>query len=135
MLKWLFLLPLLAFGDPWLLYYFWSALGFYGQLVVLLIYPLVGTIVVRTRRTKQDEQSVLTVGLVRVAARILLWYPGLICKLLALPLLIPAVERGFAIFVMRQIHARFFGDMNIGIDANGRVQPGGLKQARGRVVK
>jgi UPF0716 family protein affecting phage T7 exclusion len=135
MLKWLWLLPLLAFGDPWLLYYSWSALGFYGQVAVLLVYPLIGTFIVRSRTTDPGDSAALAMGIVRIAARILMWYPGLICKTLALPFLIPAFERRFSIFIVRQIHARFFGDLNVNLDADGRLQPGDLKPARGRVVK
>ena len=71
----------------------------------------------------------------RLVTRVLVWYPGLLCKLLSALLLVPAIERGLAALVLRKIQAHFLGGLNLNQTVGGPLPPGSLKPARGRVVK
>jgi UPF0716 family protein affecting phage T7 exclusion len=91
--------------------------------------------IVRSRSNPPDDPLVLTLRVVRLAVRIMLWYPGLLCKIISALLLIPALEKGLSALILRRIHTHFLGGLNVNPGAAGPRDPKGLKPARGRVVK
>ncbi len=145
MFKLLFVLPVIAFVDPFLLYWMWPHLNFSVQLAALIIFPLVVTILLRSKPISEGE---LFVRPIRFGTRVAAWYPGPISKVLSLLLIVPAIERGvirwatdqFQQHILRGIAPASNGTPGAKTKADSfsaAPRPGddNLKRARGRVVE
>lgn len=142
MFKLLFVLPLIALADPFLLYWMWPSLSFGVQIGMLIVFPLAVTFYTRSRPIADGE---LFTRPIRFATRVAAWYPGPMSKILALLMVIPSVERLVIRLATERFQQHILRGINTGVPT---AQPAPkpfskaslpnddkLKRARGRVIE
>lgn len=142
MFKWLLVLPLIAFVDPFLLYWMWPHLNLWVQVGALIVYPLLASLYSRSRPTQEGD---IFTRPIRIGARIAAWYPGPISKLLSLLLISAPFERALTRWLTQRFQQHILRGINTGTPRNApgappftaAPEPGDekLKRARGRVVE
>src|SRR4051812_18245557 len=96
MFKLLFIIPLIALVDPFLLFYWaFPHLNVWSQVGILFVYPLLATLIVRAKKIDEGD---LATSVLRKVTRCFIWYPGPISKFISLLILVlmPAYEKKFA---------------------------------------
>jgi len=143
MFKWLLLVPLIAFVDPFLLYWLWPHLHLWVQVVALIIYPLCASVFLRSRGVPEGD---IITRPVRTIARIAAWYPGPISKFVSMFLITPRLERSIVAWATQTFQKHILRGIGSAIPGASGVMPtppfqntalpsdDNLKQARGRVV-
>jgi len=139
MLKWLLVLPLIAFFDPFLLYWMWPHLSLGVKIGALIGYPLFASFVSQSRPIQEGDMFTRPL---RIGVRIAAWYPGPISKFLSIFLLVPSIERALARVAIQRLQQHILRGVNIpqqppSSPVKSAPLPGDekLKRARGRVIE
>jgi hypothetical protein len=134
----------LACADPILLYYIYEATNGWVVLGILLPFPLLVSWLAGYLRREEESVGGLMLSFI---ARLLLWYPGPVSKLLAVLLLLPPVRRLLMRWALIKVKdavdtgaVSYTGYYSSGGVPSGRgsrapfAGDGSLKQADGRVI-
>ena len=111
MFKLLFIIPIIAFIDPFILYWMWPKLNFWVEFGGLIVLPLIISIITTARSTQPGDFFTRPI---RIATKIAAWYPGPICKIIAILLVIPAIERALIRFGANLFQQHILRGINTG---------------------
>jgi hypothetical protein len=137
--KWLLILPVVAFIDPFLFYWMmWPHMNTWSLWGFLLGYPLLATLYSRSRPAPEGD---VLLRFLRWLRHVATWYVGPIFKLASFLLLIPPIETAVSRFATRRLQSQILRGMG-GMSARGmgniarpNEAPGNLKETKGRMVE
>ncbi|MEI6232346.1 MAG: hypothetical protein WCT04_04805 [Planctomycetota bacterium] len=133
MFKWLLVFPLVAFFDPFLLYWMWPRLNQPAQISLLIVYPILVTLLLKRRPIPEGD---IVTKYVRVGVRVLAWYPGPISKIASFFLVINPIERSIAMWLNQRVQQYILRGINPSPAHTAKSSPAdaNLKPTRGRVI-